>query len=216
MTLGLRNSLGVSLGAHGVALALFAWGMAAFAPRLPRITEITLVTGEKNAAVATQGAGLVAPAGGQSGVSAEKPVKAVSRGHVNIASPEFVPIGKKPRRSGDRLMGASPGEGGGMAAGSIGAGTGTASGGRNLRHQEPLEYPDWAKEQGVDAKVTLQFKVLPSGTVDGQILVKRTAGWRQLDELAIKSLREFLFEPLPPAAPQVPQWGELTFHFKPE
>lgn len=216
MTLSLRGSFGVSMAVHALGLALFAFASALFAPRLPRITEITLVTGDRSAAVATQGAGLPETAGGQSGVSASKPVKAVSKGHVNVANPEFVPIGNKPKRSGDRLMGAQPGTGGGLAAGSVGAGTGAATGGRKLRHQEPLEYPDWAKEQGVDAKVTLQFRVLAAGSVDSQILVKRTSGWRQLDELAIKSLREFLFEPLPPSAPQVPQWGELTFHFKPE
>jgi len=215
MTLRLRGSFGVSLVAHVLGIALLSGWLAAFAPKLPRIVEITLVSGEGQPA-APQGAGQAVAVGGQGGAALSKPVKAVSRGHVSLASPEFVPIGRKPKRSGDKLMGASPGEGGGAMAGSLGTGAALAGAGRKLSHQEPLEYPDWAKEQGIDAKVTLQFKVLPAGMVDAQILVKRTSGWRQLDELAIKSLRDFLFEPLPVNAPQVPQWGELTFHFKPE
>ena len=112
-------------------------------------------------------------------------------------------------------MGTDAGEGGGPSGPAAGAG-GPGGSGRALRYQEPLEYPDWAKEQGIDAKVVLRFKVDPDGTVDSQIIVPRTSGWRQLDELAIRSLRNYLFEPLPVGVPRVPQWGELTFHFKPE
>jgi TonB family protein len=213
VTFTLRNSFAVSAAAHLLALSLLSWGMNMFSPRLPRITEITLVSGESKEP-ATMGAGQAAAPGGHAGQSV-RTVKAASKGHVTMASPEFVPIGRKPRRSGETLMGSETGAGGGV----IGANTGPGSAaglGRRIKYQEPLEYPDWAKEQGIDAKVTLQFKVLSSGAVDTQIIVKRTAGWRQLDELAIKSLRNFQFEPLDPASPQVPQWGELTFHFKPE
>lgn len=213
MTLTFRNSFAVSAIAHILALSLLSWGMGIFAPHLPSITEITLVAGESKTA-ATMGAGQVAAPGGQSGQSV-RTVKAATKGHVTMASPEFVPIGKKPKRSGESLMGAETGAGGGIVGATTGPG-GAAGVGRRIKYQEPLEYPDWAKEQGIDAKVTLQFKVLSSGAVDTQIIVKRTAGWRQLDELAIKSLRNFQFEPLDPASPQVPQWGELTFHFKPE
>jgi len=213
MTLSLRNSFAVSAIAHIMALALLSWGIGVFTPRLPRITEITLVSGDSRAP-ATMGAGQAAIPGGQAGNSVRS-VKSSVKGHVTMASPEFVPIGKKPRRSGETLMGAETGAGGGVIGGTAGPG-GAAGVGRRIRYQEPLEYPDWAKEQGIDAKVTLMFKVLSSGAVDTQIVVKRTAGWRQLDELAIKALRNFQFEPLSPSAPQVPQWGELTFHFKPE
>jgi len=213
MTLNLRNSFAVSALAHILALCLLSWGIGVFAPHLPRITEITLVSGESKAP-ATMGAGKVETPGGHGGQSV-RTVKVATKGHVTMASPEFVPIGKKPKRSGETLMGAETGAGGGVIGGTAGSG-GAAGVGRRIKYQEPLEYPDWAKEQGIDAKVTLQFKVLSSGAVDTQIIVKRTAGWRQLDELAIKALRNFQFEPLDSAAPQVPQWGELTFHFKPE
>ena len=205
MTLTLRNSVGVSFAFHVSLLAVFGWYMAAFAPRLPRITEITLVSG------GSSGGGAVV-AGTQ--VSGGRAVRAV-HGSVSVASPDFVSVGRKPRRSGDALMGA---ETGAAAAGNIGTGEGAAAGGagRKIRYQEPLEYPDWAKEQAVDGKVTLLFKVLPGGEVDSQIVVKRTSGWRQLDELAIRTLRNYLFEPLSAESAQIPQWGELTFHFKPE
>jgi len=93
----------------------------------------------------------------------------------------------------------------------------TAGGkGRNIRYQEPLEYPDWAKEGETEAKVVLRFKVLPSGSVDSQIGMVKSSGWPKLDELAIKSMRNYLFEPLPLGVPQIPQWGEITFSFVPD
>jgi len=211
--LNFRNSFLVSVTAHVLALSLLSWGIGVFSPRLPRITEITLVSGESKTP-ATMGAGQAETPGGHAGQSV-RTVKVATKGHVTMASPEFVPIGMKPKRSGETLMGSETGSGGGVMGGTTGPG-GAAGVGRRIKYQEPLEYPDWAKEQGIDAKVTLMFKVMASGAVDTQIVVKRTAGWRQLDELAIKSLRNFQFEPLNPASPQVPQWGELTFHFKPE
>lgn len=204
----------VSMAGHALFAALFSLSIGVFSPRLPRITEITLVPGSGRAG-GEQGAGLAAIPGGAQGASGVKSVSPAAKGQVSVASPEFTHIGAKPRRSGEDLMGARPGEGGG-AVSTGGAGKGGGGGGRNLRYQEPLEYPDWAKEQAIDAKVVLMFKVLPNGSVDSSVIVKRTSGWRQLDELAIKSLRNFLFEPLSPGTPQVPQWGELSFHFKPE
>ena len=214
MTLSLRDSVLVSLAGHVLFLAVFSLSVGILAPKLPRIMEITLVSGEGPAG-GEQGAGLAAASGGAQGAAVVKSVSPAAKGQVSVASPEFTHIGAKPRRSGEELMGARPGEGGGAVATGV-AGKGTGGGGRKLRYQEPLEYPDWAKEQAIDAKVVLMFKVLPNGSVDSSIIVKRTSGWRQLDELAIKALRNFLFESLPAGTPQVPQWGELSFHFKPE
>lgn len=204
----------VSLAAHVLFVLVFSVSVHLFTPRLPRITEITLVSG-RGPAGGESGAGLPAAPGGAEGASTVKSVSPATKGQVSVASPEFTHIGARPRRSGEELMGAKPGEGGGAIT-TGGTGKGAGGSGRKLRYQEPLEYPDWAKEQAIDAKVILMFKVLPNGSVDSSIIVKRTSGWRQLDELAIKALRNFLFEPLPPGTPQIPQWGELSFHFKPE
>ncbi len=211
MTLDLKSSLAVSLGAHALAVILAVLLGQWFRPELPQILEITLVSGPGGGGPPTVTAG---PAPGR-----EKPaeVKAIAAGQVSVASPEFVAVGKRPQRTEETPMGIGGTGAGGPAAPGGGEGEGGGGGsGRKLRYQEPLEYPDWAKEQAIDARVTLRFKVLPDGSVDSGIIVRRTSGWRKLDELAIRALRNFLFEPLPPEMPRIPQWGELSFHFKPE
>lgn len=212
---GLPASLGISFGLHLLAVILLVvWG-GLFGSRLPRITEISLVSGPGAGSSAPQGANVEkAKPGGKQGTAAVR--HGVVRGQVMVATPEFVPVGRRPRRSGEELMGTGEGEGGGPVGPSAGPGGTGGGGGRAIRYQEPLEYPEWAKKEGIDAKVVLRFKVEPDGTVDPQILVRVTSGWRQLDELATRTLRSYLFEPLPHTAPQVAQWGELTFHFKPQ
>lgn len=213
MPLGLRSSIGISFVVHLAVLLLLTVGGGIFGSRLPRITEITLVPGP-GGSTEPQGAGQVkARAGGRQGTAAVH--RGTVRGQVTVATPDFVPVGRKPRRSGDELMGTGAGEGG-APQGPASAGPGGGGAGRRIRYQEPLDYPDWAKQDGIDAKVVLRFKVNPDGTVDSQIMVPVTSGYRKLDELAMRTLRSYLFEPLPHDAPQVAQWGELTFHFKPE
>lgn len=219
MTPNLQSSLAVSCGLH-LAVALFVALFAHLArPVLPSIMEITLVSGPGGGG----GGGSEMRAGvpGRAAPAPAAEVKAVRGGLVSVASPEFVTVGKRPQRTEESLMGADSGGVAGPAAGGGGstAGGGPGGGGgpgRQLHYQEPLEYPDWAKEQGIDARVVLRFKVMPDGTVDSSVIVRRTSGWRKLDELAIRALRNFLFEPLGPQLPQLAQWGELSFHFKPE
>lgn len=214
MTLNLRSSLVLSTAGHALLL-LLVWAAGASLRRMPTITEITLVSSNKPGG-APQGAAVQqAKPGGRRGTGHVKPTASVHKGQVSIATPEFVPIGKKPRRSGEELMGGDAGDGGGQPGPTMGGGT-AGGAGRTVRYQEPLEYPEWAKEQGIDAKVVLRFKVFPNGSVDSQITVVKTSGWRQLDEEAIKSLRNYQFEPLPAGARQDVQFGELAFHFKPE
>lgn len=216
MTLRLPSAFAVSATGHLLLFLALALLGRMYARLTPRVIEITLVAGP-GAPGGTQGAAVVnAAPGGRKGTALVKPVRKVTRGQVSIATPEFVPVGRRPKRTGEELMGTEGGEGGGVAAPDQIGTPGAGGAGRLVRYQEPLEYPDWAKEQGIDARVVLRFKVLPGGAVDGNIIVVRTAGWRQLDELAIKSLRLYLFQPLPTDAVQVAQWGELTFHFKPE
>lgn len=212
MVLNLPTSFAVSTGLHVVFLIFAIWGVGLFSPSLPPITEITLVSSSGSGLPEPGPAATQAKAGGQEGTSITKPVKAAARGQVVVATPDFVPVGDRPRRSGDRLMGANAGEGGGAMGARMGEGP-AGGAGRKVRYQEPLEYPEWAKEKGLVAKVVLRFKVMPSGTVDSQIIVKRTSGYRKLDELAIRAMRNYLFEPLPPGTPQRPQWGEIALTF---
>jgi len=213
VTLNLPGSFTVSAFIHALAILLMVLSGRFMAHKTPRMMEITLVSGPGAGGV-TSGADVrsATKPGGQRGTATGRPVKGVVKGAVTMATPEYVPVGKKPRRSGEALMGAEAGEGAGVPGASIGTGTGSGAG-RKVRYQEPLEYPEWAKEKGLVAKVKLRFKVLPNGSVDSTIIVRSTSGWRQLDELAIKSMRNYLFEPLPAGSTQVPQWGEMTFSF---
>lgn len=213
MTLNLRDSFGISVAAHAVIIVGSVGVAAWLSPSLPPIMEITLVAGPESKGGTPAAAVEKAKPGGEGGTSLVKSETPARGGQVVVATPEFVPVGRRPERSGDALMGDSPGAGGG-APGAGDGGPGAAGGtGRRVRYQEPLEYPDWAKEKGIVAKVVLRFKVLPDGSVDSQVILRRTSGWRQLDELAIKAMRNYLFERLPPGTPQVPQWGEVALSF---
>ncbi len=60
------------------------------------------------------------------------------------------------------------------------------------------EYPEWAREKGVEASVAIQFTVAPEGRVkEDTIFVARTSGYPALDELAINALKKWVFVPLP-------------------
>ena len=214
MTASLPRSLGLSAALHAALLLLASLLSVMFRPHLPAITEISLVSGP-GAGPSPSGQVVTTPKpGGRHGTSAVSTSPAV-KGTVSVATPEFVPVGRKPRRTGEELMGSGPGEGG-SAGPSMGSGPATGGAGRKVKYVEPLEYPEWAKEQGIVAKVVLQFKVLPNGAVDAQIVVRKTSGWRELDDLAIRTLRQYQFDPLPPDTVQVPQWGEIPFMFKAE
>jgi TonB family protein len=59
-------------------------------------------------------------------------------------------------------------------------------------------YPEWARQKGIEASVTLQFSVTPEGAVKDRILILRTSGFPALDESAMDALRRWKFAPLPP------------------
>ncbi len=211
----LPSAMAASIGLHALLLGIWAL-LSVIKPAEPEMTEITLVPGKSGGAGQAGAQVEAAKPGGRRGAAVQAAGRPPAKGQVTIATPEFVPIGRKPvRRSGEDLMGTGGGEGGGPVGPAV-MGSGNGGAGRKIRYQEPLEYPDWAKEQGIDAKVVLRFRVMPDGGVDSQIVVRKTSGWRQLDELAMKSLRNFLFDPLPAGSPQTAQWGELALHFKPE
>lgn len=77
------------------------------------------------------------------------------------------------------------------------------------RNPEP-SYPEWAKEQGIEANVELKFWVLPSGEVSS-IEVFATSVWSDLDRLAEEALSQWRFEPI---KKDVNQWGIITFRFQ--
>jgi TonB family protein len=74
------------------------------------------------------------------------------------------------------------------------------------------EYPEWAREQGIEAAVTLQFTVNAEGLVKENILVARTSGYPAMDKLAIDALKKWKFVPLPPDQFQ-DEIGAMTMNF---
>ncbi|HOW28299.1 MAG TPA: TonB family protein [Elusimicrobiota bacterium] len=83
---------------------------------------------------------------------------------------------------------------------------------RPIKHRELPAYPEWAQARGIEASVVLQFTVTPEGAVKENIMVIRTSGFSQMDELAISSLKKWLFEPLP-SDQYREEVGSITFNF---
>ncbi len=79
-------------------------------------------------------------------------------------------------------------------------------------HQEVPQYPAWAEQKGIEAAVVLQFSVEPTGVVKDAIVVVRTSGYPELDELAKKALRKWKFVPLTDGENRV-EVGTITFNY---
>ncbi len=73
------------------------------------------------------------------------------------------------------------------------------------------EFPKWARDQGVlEASVAIRFWVDHAGTVMDNMRIEHTSGYGQLDRLAMDSLRNWRFAPIPS---EERQWGVITFRF---
>ncbi|MFC1501338.1 TonB family protein [Elusimicrobiota bacterium] len=88
-----------------------------------------------------------------------------------------------------------------------------------LEHREVMAsfvppYPDWAKEEGIEADVAIRFYVNAQGIVDDDMMVTMTSGYSQLDALCKTYLKRWKFAPLGIAEPQVDQWGIITMRFR--
>ena len=78
-----------------------------------------------------------------------------------------------------------------------------------LKYTLPV-YPQWAKDQGIAADVTLEFFVTAEGKVGEKIKIQRTSGYSELDQRALESLRAWAFEPLESSQNQ---WGFVTLRY---
>ncbi|MBU8920529.1 MAG: energy transducer TonB [Bacteroidales bacterium] len=75
------------------------------------------------------------------------------------------------------------------------------------------EYPEWAKNDGIEVTVQLHFMVLPDGRVKESILVERTSGFKDFDLNAVGAVMDWRFEPL--SGGQVnEQWGRIIFNYR--
>ncbi|MFC1546737.1 TonB family protein [bacterium] len=72
------------------------------------------------------------------------------------------------------------------------------------------EYPEWAKEEAVEASVQIFFVVNAGGEVDtSSIRVEITSGYRELDNLSIETLKKWRFSKIEGES----QWGYIVFRF---
>jgi len=74
-------------------------------------------------------------------------------------------------------------------------------------------YPEWAKQEGVEASVRLYFVERADGTVKENIVVEKTAGFEEFDDSARVALRAWRFAPLG-SGQSGEQWGRITFQFR--
>ncbi len=73
-------------------------------------------------------------------------------------------------------------------------------------------YPDWAREKGFEATVTVYFTVLPDGRLKEPLIIKKSSGDPRIDALVIKTLKDWRFAALKTL--QEEQWGLITFRFQ--
>ncbi len=85
--------------------------------------------------------------------------------------------------------------------------------GRKILSMVLPAYPDWAKAKGIEADVLIRFFVGPEGRVQERMLIERTSGYKELDDLCMEALQKIIFVPLPPGSKEE-QWGIITFRFR--
>lgn len=84
---------------------------------------------------------------------------------------------------------------------------------KDRKIQRPFypRYPSWAKEQNIEASVSISFMVSPKGDVLKNMRVVRTSGYSKLDTLAMSALKKWKFSPLQKSTEN--QSGIITFRF---
>lgn len=74
-------------------------------------------------------------------------------------------------------------------------------------------FPRWAKIQGVGATISLRFTVMENGTVKENVIIERTSGSLQWDQMVISSLKNWQFVALTKKGVREDQTGVITFQF---
>jgi protein TonB len=80
-------------------------------------------------------------------------------------------------------------------------------------YQIKPEYPDSAIRDRAQGVTLLSVEVLSTGRV-GQILVKRSAGHRDLDRAAVEAVKQWQFEPARRGVTAVTVWATLPVNFE--
>ena len=80
---------------------------------------------------------------------------------------------------------------------------------RRIISQVLPQYPEGLQKE---ANVKIRFKVLPDGSIGQAIPVQK--GDPTLDEISLRALRKWRFNPLPSSIGQVTVEGIITFHYR--
>ena len=83
--------------------------------------------------------------------------------------------------------------------------------GRKILSLSLPKYPDWAREKEIEADVVIRFFVSADGRVMDRMILERTSGYPELDQLSMDALKKFVFVPL---QGEDDQWGIITFRFR--
>ena len=75
------------------------------------------------------------------------------------------------------------------------------------------QFPYWAKNKGVGATISLRFTVMQNGVVKETVIVERTSGSLQWDQMVISALKKWTFVPLKSGGLRQDQTGVITFQF---
>jgi len=75
------------------------------------------------------------------------------------------------------------------------------------------QYPEWAKNEGVEATLNLYFIVLSDGRVKENILIQKTSGFEDFDDNAVQALKTWRFQPLKKGQTGE-QWGAITINYR--
>lgn len=116
-----------------------------------------------------------------------------------------------PTASAPPVQAAQPAEAAGKKKGGMEI-SGPLAGRKVVSAQMPA-YPEWARAKGVEADVLIRFFVNAEGTVLERMLIERTSGYKDLDDLCMEALKKMVFAPLP-AGQTEDQWGIITFRFR--
>lgn len=82
-----------------------------------------------------------------------------------------------------------------------------------LSNPRPIPYPRWAVRQGWRGTFILAVEILPTGAV-GRWKVMQSTGYRLLDEVATKAVREWRFHPATEEGKPVVSCIQIPVHFK--
>ncbi|MDD3726576.1 MAG: energy transducer TonB [Candidatus Ratteibacteria bacterium] len=84
------------------------------------------------------------------------------------------------------------------------------AGGRALIYKEPIEYPGWAIEKGLEGNIRIKFWVAPDGKIVLTNLIT-SSGYPELDLYTEQQFRRWMFEPV---KTDKQAWGLITFRFQ--